>query len=90
MKQTKLNFNGVAVLCDTWQQMLHLAELARDQGYSPNYFGKGNDRIENGYCYFVVEDGYYSNYDEELVFDLTHIPYTTFINQPTDDSVYGC
>ena len=38
MKQTKVNFQNVAVLCDTWQQMLHLAELAREIA---QHIGKG-------------------------------------------------
>lgn len=84
------NFQNVAVKCDSWQQMLHLADLARGQGYVATCFGFGDDTIENGFCYFVVQDGYYSNYSETSVFDLPKIPYTTFINPPVDDSVYGC
>lgn len=97
MNKTKLNFNGVAIFCETWQQMLHLAELAMEHGLSPYWFGQGDHTFENGYCYFmlcspwIIPPDHFSNYKEWDVEGETIIPYHTFINQtPAQDSVYGC
>jgi hypothetical protein len=88
MKQTKLNFNGVAVLCSTWQQMLHLAELAREQGYKTEHESFNENSFNEGDVYFHVGNTHIWNLCSDLL--LPVIPYTTFINPPVDDSVYGC
>lgn len=88
MKQTKLNFNGVAVLCSTWQQMLHLADLAEMQGYARLPLYLDEDDFNDGHTLFAVNDlGFIGNWCKTNV---PIIPYTTFINPPTDESVYGC
>jgi hypothetical protein len=81
------NFQNVAVKCDSWQQMLHLAELAREQGAEINPAIFNEEDFNDGAVYFELY-GYmavnmYSTQEVE-------IPYTTFINPPVDDSVYGC
>jgi hypothetical protein len=54
----KHDFAGKSIKCDTWEQMQHLAKLAKLQGakkhtrFSPDYFSFGNK------C-FVLEDGVY-------------------------------
>jgi hypothetical protein len=96
------DFTGKAIFCTTWQQMLHLADLAREQGLNPYWFGQGDHTFENGFCYFMLCSGnlippnHFSSYKEWDVEDKLVVTYadfitpTTFINPPVDDSVYGC
>ena len=84
------DFTNKAILCDTWQQMLHLADLAREQGY-----GVHNDLFNEydfnaGMKFFVAEEGRCANVSTEHLRGQTETTYTTFITPPTDDSVYGC
>lgn len=95
------NFTNKAILCHTWQQMLHLAELAGKQGnWTDNDIFCEKD-FNAGMVYFVVEDGRFGNVAEyhllnwpQFVYSdfisSTKSDYTTFITPPTDDSVYGC
>lgn len=46
------DFTGKSIKCDTWEQMLHLAKLAEEQGYKEIIFSE--DRYKNGYKYFEV------------------------------------
>jgi hypothetical protein len=90
------NFTGKAILCQTWQQMLHLADLAREQGY-----GVHNDLFNEydfnaGMKFFVAEEGRCANVSTQHLRDQAIFLYsdfitpTTFITPHTDDSVYGC
>jgi hypothetical protein len=84
------DFQNVAVLCDTWQQMLHLAELAREQGYAVIDDLFNEDDFKAGMKYFVAEEGRCANVSTEHLRGQTETDYPTFINTPVDDSVYGC
>jgi hypothetical protein len=90
MKQTKLNFNGVAIKCDTWQQMLHLAELAEMQGYGNHYGLFSKEDFEKGDKYFSTFGNDIYGCQGFVAPSETETTYTTFINPPVDDSVYGC
>ena len=46
------DFTGKSIKCETWEQMLHLAKLAEEQGYKEIIFSE--DRYKNGYKYFEV------------------------------------
>lgn len=89
------DFTNKAIKCQTWQQMLHLAELAREQRYKGNWTSFCEDSFNRGHKYFVVHGNWFYNYDIVLS-DETETTYTdfitptTFITPPTDDSVYGC
>jgi hypothetical protein len=48
----KHDFTGKSIKCDTWEQMLHLAKLAEEQGYKEIIFSE--DRYKNGYKFFEV------------------------------------
>jgi hypothetical protein len=85
------NFQNVAVLCDTWQQMLHLAKLAKAQGYrTDKVLFSRMDFLVLDHIYFAVENREYLNLTEIAANSYIKTTYTTFINPPTDDSVYGC
>jgi hypothetical protein len=86
MNTTKLKFNGVAVLCDTWQQMQELARIAEGQGYEKSMLFI-EDNFEDGDVYFEARAFLYNCWN---VTDLTIIPFTQFINQSDTPSVYGC
>jgi hypothetical protein len=81
------DFTGKAIFCQTWQQMLHLAELAEKQGCEINEAAFNEEDFNDGAVYFelygIAVVNSYSTQDPI-------IPYTTFINPPVDESVYGC
>jgi len=84
------DFTGKAIFCQTWQQMLHLAKLARKQGYRTDKVLFNEQDFRNGHAYFFVEDRKFMNVSDTVVKKTANIPYTTFITPPTEDSVYGC
>ena len=73
------DFTGKSIKCDTWEQMLHLAELAEEQGYSvlkpfsARFFNTGS-------VFFTIDDKEYMCLD--VVCDPIEILYTDFINPP--------
>jgi hypothetical protein len=85
----KHDFTGKSIKCDTWEQMLHLAKLAEEQGgkkhkrFSIDYFSFGNK------C-FVLEDGVFDCCVRQE--DNTEILYSDFIpTLPTEVvEVTGC
>jgi hypothetical protein len=87
---TKHDFTGKSIKCDTWEQMLHLAKLAEEQGYRDLFFKQSD--FEDGECYFVanMHDRYY--FSSDLTFDEIVISYSDFINTlPTEVvEVRGC
>jgi hypothetical protein len=90
------DFTNKAILCSTWQQMLHLADLAREQGYKTDRYSFNEELFDNGEMYFMVfDEGYFCDY-HDYIGDFAETTYadfitpTTFINPPVDDSVYGC
>lgn len=93
------DFTNKAILCTTWQQMLHLADLAREQGYAVIDDLFNEDDFKAGMKYFVAEEGRCANVSNQHLRDQAIYFYsdfivkpepTTFINPPVDDSVYGC
>jgi hypothetical protein len=84
-----MNFQNVAIECDTWEQMERLAELAEEQGKRTwaNVFDKETFPAE---CYFYANELFYCNCAEGSVTDLSIIPFAQFINQSDTPSVYGC
>jgi hypothetical protein len=46
------DFTGKSIKCETWEQMLHLAKLAEEQGYMELLFSE--NRYKKGYKYFEV------------------------------------
>lgn len=84
------NFQNVAIKCQTWQQMLHLADLARAQGNETDLILFCEEDFNKGMTYFLAENKKYGNVADCTVKNYTQIPYTTFINPPSDESVYGC
>lgn len=88
------NFQNYAILCENWQQMLHLAKLAKKQGYKTDKVLFCKDDFCNDHAYFVIEDNEFLNVTEKMV-DLhkvmpyTKLTYTSFINSHLDIRVEG-
>lgn len=84
------DFTGKSIKCETWEQMLHLAKLAEEQGYKEIIFSQ--DRYRNGYKYFEVNSKHkYINLSEPEEENV--INYGTFmlITLPTETiEVNGC
>lgn len=86
-----MNFTNKAILCDTWEQMEHLARIADEQGYRPIGFVK-SDFDKRDLKYFIVlklsfKDAYTNGIPAR---GETETTYTQFINQSDTPSVYGC
>lgn len=83
------DFTGKSIKCETWEQMLHLAKLAEEQGYSKLvpfselWFNRGS-------VYFTIDSEEYMMLD--CVCDPIEISYSDFINTlPTEVvEVTGC
>jgi hypothetical protein len=90
------DFTNKAIFCKTWQQMLHLADLARGQGYAVIDDLFNEDDFKSGMEHFVAEEGRCANVSTQHLRDQAIFLYsdfitpTTFITPPVDDSVYGC
>jgi len=83
------DFTGKAIFCKTWQQMLHLADLAKAQGMTDEYAIFNEWDFNRGMQYFIVtEVNDFMNVAHITGYE--PIDYTTFITPPVDDSVYGC
>jgi hypothetical protein len=86
---TNYDFTGKSIKCETWEQMLHLAKLAEEQGckkgkiFSIDYFSFGNK------CFFL-EDGVYDCCVRQD--DNTEMHYSEFIPQLPNEvvEVTGC
>lgn len=82
-----MNFQNVAIKCDTWEQMEHLARIAEEQGYvASKWFTE--EWFDDGDVFFEITNG-----NEYNCFTLSTYPvltYTQFINQSDTPSVYGC
>lgn len=87
----KHDFTGKSIKCETWEQMLHLAKLAEEQGYRDLFFKQSD--FEDGECYFIanMDNKYY--FSSDLTFDEIVIFYHDFINPPLPTEVVevtGC
>ena len=91
------DFTGKSIKCDNWEQMLHLAKLAEEQGITNpdnDEFWFTESSFNYKYCYFIVIEG--KGYTNDIIADdkkhLPIIPYHTFINKlPTEVvEVTGC
>lgn len=88
------DFIGKSIKCDTWEQMLHLAKLAEEQGYKRNHF-RHSDFLEN--CrlfeaYIVLGELQYTNFVKPYWGYSKIIDYSEFTNTlPTETiEVAGC
>lgn len=93
----KHDFTGKSIKCETWEQMLHLEQLAKEQGITNpenDKFWFTESSFNDKYCYFIVIEG--KGYANDRIGDdkkhLPIIPYHTFINTlPTEVvEVTGC
>jgi hypothetical protein len=90
------DFTGKSIKCETWEQMLHLAKLAEEQGISKPknddyWFSKHT--FNDKYCYFMVVDSI--GYINDIISDTLAskiVTYYDFINTlPTEVvEVTGC
>lgn len=88
-----MNFQNVAIKCDTWEQMQHLARIAEQQGLT--WISCPWHTFEAGYVYVMRCSEYLgrdliSNYQQSDIESETETTYTTFINSHPDISVEGC
>lgn len=81
------DFTGKSIKCDTWEQMLHLAKLAEEQGYREMYLAENG--FNNGRIHFEVNSFFqYINLiqpEEDNV-----INYSMFIIPTETIEVNGC
>jgi len=90
------DFTGKSIKCDTWEQMLHLANLAEEQGISKpknDDYWFSERTFNDKYCYFMVVDSI--GYTNDIISDTLAskiITYSDFINTlPTEVvEVTGC
>jgi len=85
----KHDFTGKSIKCETWEQMLHLAKLAEEQGYER--WLTSEDRFNNGEVYFTVDHHQYMCISE--CFDEIETTYSEFTNPPLPTEVVevtGC
>jgi hypothetical protein len=86
---TKHDFTGKSIKCDTWEQMLHLAKLAEDQGYREIGLNKC-DFNDGAICFYVVHGVYLNNHGKRAQNVVT---YSYFTNPPLPTEVVevtGC
>jgi hypothetical protein len=86
---TKHDFTGKSIKCDTWEQMLHLAKLAEEQGYRE--IGLNKCDFNDGAIYFYVVSGVYLNNHGKKAQNV--VTYSYFINTPLPNEVVevtGC
>ena len=83
------NFQKYAILCDNWQQMLHLASLAERQGYIRIPLALSKDDFEEGANLFIATENGMANWWTASA-GYTNITYTTFINSHPDHRSDGC
>lgn len=86
-----MNFQNVAIECETWQQMQDLARIAEGMGYS-GLIDESAFNNTKGSIYFVVFTSHWATFTNMCIphVSRTIIPYTQFINQSDTPSVYGC
>jgi hypothetical protein len=92
----KHDFTGKSIKCDTWEQMLHLAKLAEEQGITKpknDDYWFSESSFNDKYCYFMVVDsiGYTNDIISETLASKI-VTYSDFINTlPTEVvEVTGC
>lgn len=85
-----MNFQNVAIKCDTWEQMESLASIAEEQGYKADPERYNEHDFAAGARYFALytQKTYCNAGDVEP--NETETTYTQFINQSDTPSVYGC
>lgn len=76
---SRIDFENIAIKCDTWEQMQHVAEVAKEQGLrivnlSDKYFSKGHNLFRRN-----VYGKHYANYMGD--FDLKTIHYTELFTE---------
>jgi hypothetical protein len=83
------DFTGKSIKCDNWEQMLHLAKLAEEQGISKpknDDYWFSQRTFNDKYCYFMVVDSI--GYTNDIISDTLAskiITYSDFINTlPTE------
>jgi hypothetical protein len=83
------DFTGKSIKCETWEQMLHLAKLAEEQGYRE--IGLNKCDFNDGAIYFYVVQGVYLNNHGKKAQNV--VTYSYFINPPLPTEVLevtGC
>lgn len=88
-----MNFQNVAIKCETWQQMQELARIAEGMGLT--WVDCPWHTFEAGYVYVMLCSMYLgrdliSNYQMSDIESETITTFTQFINQSDTPSVYGC
>jgi hypothetical protein len=66
----KHDFTGKSIKCDTWEQMLHLAKLAEEQGITKpknDDYWFSEHTFNDKYCYFMVVDSI--GYTNDIISD---------------------
>lgn len=80
------DFTGKSIKCETWEQMLHLAEIAKKSGISEpiGTYWFNEHYFNDGYKYFVVSgNGCYSNdVSSGVNGNLIKVNYLDFIATP--------
>ena len=95
----KHDFTGKSIKCDTWEQMLHLAKLAREQYNATSFlddsFFSENNFNNEGCVYFIFDpsDATYLIQSVHSALNEIEISYLEFINTPLPTEVVevtGC
>lgn len=84
------DFTGKSIKCDTWEQMLHLAELADGKGYKKFFLSESD--FEDGECYFITDNYDMTYFTSDNSGDEIVIHYSDFINILPNEvvEVTGC
>lgn len=89
MSKIQYDFKRKSIRCETWEQMLHLSKLAKEQGYLlSNFFSKG--LFNEGNVFFTVTSTRYLC--TASICDQTVLSYSDFINSLPNEvlEVTGC
>lgn len=75
----KYDFTNKAIKCETWEQMEHLAELAKAQGLKPEMFSRVDFfDSDKKYRHFYAEESVYTNFSQEHLPNFTEVSYSDF------------
>lgn len=79
-EQKQYKFEGVAVKCDTWEQMEHLSKIAKELGLEVKMMVKACLESQPYFRKSIM--GYYTHHSEIAISDNEIIvPYSNFIAQ---------
>jgi hypothetical protein len=87
----KHDFTGKSIKCDTWEQMLHLAKLAREHGYKQSKGFSKSFFTDESYYFTIVGGERYTVLT--ACYDEVETLYHDFINPPLPTEVVevtGC